>query len=93
MRRKEKEKTKERKNNGSKESGREIGNLGWRKGKEISFSKVPQVNSCLWKGSKWEDANEEDVGSCDRSKGRVCTEKGKGGPIIKRRKRRGMRVY
>jgi len=33
------------------------------------------------------------MGSCDRSKGRVCTEKKKDIPIVKGRKRRGMRVY
>jgi len=80
-------------NDGSKEGGRGMGNLGWRRGKEISSSKVPQVNSYLWKESKWEDINEKDVGSCDRSKGRVCTEKKKDIPIVKGRKRRGMRVY
>ena len=43
----------------------------------------------LWKESKWEDANEEAMRSCNRSKGRVCTKKGKGISIVKRIKGRG----
>ena len=33
------------------------------------------------------------MGPCDRSKGRVCTEKGEGVPIVKRRKRGGKGIH
>ena len=33
------------------------------------------------------------MGLCNRSKGRVCTEKGEGVPIVKRRKREGKGVH
>jgi len=55
-----KEETKKRENNGSKESSREMGDLGQegksskiqRKDQEIGFSKSSTIKLCLWKESK-----------------------------------------
>ena len=57
---KKEEKTKRKKNGRNKESSRRIGDLGWggrsskiwRRGQEIGFSKILQVDSCLWKESE-----------------------------------------
>ena len=86
-------KEKERKSDGSKEDSREIGDLGWegesskvwRKDQEISFSRVPQINSYFWKESKWENTKKEVVELYNRGKGRVCTKKGEDISIVKRR--------
>ena len=68
------EKTK-KKNNRGQENSRRMEDLGWgrrsgkvwRRGQETGSSKVPQVDLCLQKERKWEDANKS-VGLCDRSK-------------------------
>ena len=39
------------------------------------------------------DADEEGMGSCDKSKGGVCTKKGKGLPIVEGGKRGSKGVY
>ncbi len=40
-----------------------------------------------------EDANEEGMGSCNRSKRRICAKEGESISAVKRRKRRGKGVY
>ena len=96
--RKEEEETKKGENNGSKKSGRRIGDLGWRKrsskvrgrSQEIISFKVPQMDSYLWKENKWEDANKEAVGSYNRSEEIICAKEREGISIIKREERRGI---
>jgi len=58
--------------------------------RKISFSKIPQVNLCLWKESEWEDTDEKDVSSYNRCKEGVYTEKREDVSVIKRRERKGM---
>ena len=40
-----------------------------------------------------ENADKEGVKSCNRYEGGVCTKKGKGLPVVKRRKRGGKGIY
>ena len=47
----------------------------------------------LWKKSKWEDTNEETVVSYNRGKETICVKEEEDVFIIKRKKRRGMRVW
>jgi len=65
----------------------------WRRGQEIDLSRVSQVDLCLWKESKWENANEESMRSYNRDKERICAEKEKDISVIKRREGRGVWVY
>ena len=66
--------------NGSKASCRGIKDLGWRKGdckvrkrsQGIGTSKVLQMDPCFWEESKWEDADEENVESCNKVEGKIC---------------------
>ena len=51
------------------------------------------VDQGIWEETIRKDANEEDVGSCDKSEGGVCAKEGKGLPIIKGRKRGSKRVH
>ena len=51
------------------------------------------MNLYLQKESKWENANEKGVGSCDRSEERICTEKGEGVFIVKERKEKSVQVH
>ena len=51
------------------------------------------MDSYIWKEGKWENANEEDVGSCDRDKGEIHTEKRESVSVIERRERRGVWVH
>ena len=67
-----------------------MGNLGWReggskiqrRGQEISFLKILQVDSCLWKESKWENADKEVVELYNRDKERICAKEEKGVLIV-----------
>ena len=47
----------------------------------------------IWKETIRKDADEEDIGSCDRSEGEVCAKKGKGLPIVEGEKRGSKGVY
>jgi len=51
------------------------------------------MNQDIWEETIRENANEKDVGSCDRCKRRVYTKKGKGLPTVKGRKRGGKRIH
>jgi len=51
------------------------------------------VDLYLQKESKWEDANKESIGLCDRSKEKVYTKKEKGISIIKGREREGVQFF
>ena len=52
------------------------------------------MNPHLQEGSKREDADEEEgMRSCNKDKERICAEKGKGIPIVKREKRRGVQFH
>ena len=64
-----------------------------RKDQEIGFSKALQMKLCLWKESKWEDADKEVVGLCNRDKRRICAKEGEDVSIIKRGKRRNVWVH
>ena len=91
--RKEEKETKKGENDGGEDSSRGIGNLGWtgknskvwKRGQEIGSSKILQINLYLWKEGKWENANKEVVGSCNRGERRICIEEGKGVSVVKRR--------
>ena len=48
------------------------------KGQKIGILKISQVDSYLWKESKWEDADKEVVKLSNKGKESVCTEKRKG---------------
>jgi len=48
----------------------------WGRGQEICSSKVSQVNLCLWKEGKWENANKKVVRICDRGKKIFYTKEG-----------------
>ena len=65
----------------------------WRRGQEIDILKISQVDLCLWKESKWENANKEVVELCNRDKEEVCAKKEEGITIIKRKERRDARVH
>ena len=47
----------------------------------------------IWEEAIGENANKEGVGSCNRCKGRVCSEEGEGVSTIKRREEGGEDVY
>jgi len=47
----------------------------------------------IWEETIRKNADEEGVGSCDRSEGGVCAEEGKGLPIVKGEKRGSKRVH
>ena len=51
------------------------------------------MDLCLWKESKWEDTNEEDMRSYNRNKGRVCTKEEEGISIVKGGERGDTWVY
>jgi len=51
----------------------------------MSFSKILQVDPCLWKESKWENADKEVVELYNRDKRRICAKEEKGVLIVKRR--------
>ena len=51
------------------------------------------MDLCLWKESKWENANKEVVELCNRDKEEVCAKKEEGITIIKRKERRDARVH
>jgi len=65
----------------------------WRRGQEIDILKILQVDLCLWKESKWENANKKVVELYNRDKEEVCAKKEKGITIIKRKERRDARVH
>ena len=46
----------------------------------------------VWKEAIRENVDEEDMGSCDRCQGGVCTKKREGIPVVERRERRSERV-
>ena len=46
----------------------------------------------VWEEVVREDADKEVMGPCDRCEERVCTEEGKGLPIVKRGERGGERI-
>ena len=48
------------------------------------------MNPYLWEESKQENISKKDVGSCNKSKERICAKKGKDISIVKRRERGGM---
>ena len=50
----------------------------WGRGQGIGFSKIPQVDLCLWKEDKWEDVDKKVVRPCDRDKERFCTKEEEG---------------
>ena len=58
--------------------------------KKRSKNQFLKVDLCLWKEIKCENADKEDIGLHNRSKEKICTEKGEGIFIIKRGKRRGL---
>ena len=60
---------------------------------KINFFKILQVDSYLWKESKWKSANKKVVRSCNRGKERVCAKKEEGVPTVKKREKRSMWVY
>ena len=90
---KEKKKRSRKKRKERKESGGEVWDLGWeergskiwRRGQEIGISKVPQMDPFFWKESEWEDANEEDVGLCNRIERRIYTIEKENLSLIQRR--------
>ena len=51
------------------------------------------MNLYLWKESKWESANKEVIGLCDKDKRRICTKEGEDVSIVEGRKRRDAWVY
>jgi len=55
--------------------------------------KVSSIDQGIQEETIRKDADEEDIGSCDRSKGGVCAKKGKGLPIVKGEKRESKEVY
>ena len=50
------------------------------------------MNKGVWKEAVRENANEKGVGSCNRCKGGVCSEEGKGVSVIERREGGGKRI-
>ena len=63
----------------------ERGSKIWRRGQGIGFSEVPQVDSYLWKESKWEDADKEAVGSYNWSEEKICAKEVEDIPTVKKR--------
>ena len=51
------------------------------------------MDKSVWEEAVRKDADEEGVGSHDRCKRGVCSEEGKGVPIVKRRERGGEGVH
>ena len=93
----EKEKTEEGENDRSKESSGGVGDMGRRRGggevrgrsKEVGTGEVSSVDKGVWEEAVRKDADEEGVGSRNKCKRRVCSEEGKGVPIVERRERGG----
>ena len=48
------------------------------------------MNKGIWEETIRKNAHEEGMGPCDRDKRGVCTEEGKGLPVIKGRERRSV---
>jgi len=51
------------------------------------------VNKGLWQETVRVNAHKKDLGSHNKYEGGFCTKKGESVPIVKRRKRGGMRIY
>jgi len=51
------------------------------------------VDKGVWEEAVGKNADKESVGPCDRCKEEICSEEGKGVPIVERRKRGSKRVY
>jgi len=51
------------------------------------------MDKSVWEEAVREDANEEGIGSHNRSKRRICAEEGESIPAVEKRKRRGEEVY
>jgi len=91
--RKEKE-TEKGKNSGSKENSRRVGDIGGgrrsskvrRGSKEVSAREVAQVDKDVWEEAIGENAHKKSVGSYNRHKGEIHTEKREGVPFVERRK-------
>ena len=58
------------------------------KSQKISFSKVPQMDLCLQKESKWENTNKEYIKLYNRSEGRIYAKEKESISIVKREERR-----
>jgi len=94
-------KTEKEKNSGSKESSGGMGDMGERRrsseirsrSKEAGAGEVSLMNKGIREEAVRKDADKEGVGSCNRCKGGVCSEEGKGVPIVERRERGGEGVY
>jgi len=97
----EKRKEEKGKNSGSKESSGGMGDMGGRRGSskvrsrsnKVGAKEVSPMDKGIRKEEVRKDADKEGVGSCDRCKEGVCSEKGKDVPIVKRREREGEGVY
>ena len=77
-RKKKKERTKKEENDESKEDSRGVRDLGWgERSKEACTRTISLVDTCFWKESKWENADEKIIGSCNRSEERICAKEGK----------------
>ena len=61
-------------------------------GKKVGAGQVSQVDKSIQKEAIGEDADEEDMRSCNRCEGGVCTEKREGISIVEREKRRSKRI-
>ena len=51
------------------------------------------MNKSLWQETVRVNAHKEDLESCNKYKGRICTKEEKSIPVAKRRKRGGTRVH
>jgi len=70
-----------------------IGSKIGRGSKEDGAGKVSSMDQSIWKETIRKDANEEGVGSCNRSEEEVCAKEGKGLPIVKEGKRGSKGVH
>ena len=51
------------------------------------------MDLCLWKKGEWENADKEDIGSCDWDEERICAKEEKGIFIVEERERRDVWVH
>ena len=102
MKKEKRKKKKEKKESyGNKKDNGRIGDLGWGKrsskvrgrNKKTSTRIFSQVDSCLWKETKWKNTHKKTLRSYNRNKRKVYSEKEKSISIFKRRKRRDMWVH
>ena len=102
--RKKEKKIKKRKDDEYEEGSKRVGNLGWRRESSevrgrcqeigsFGFSKVSQIDLCLWEKSKWENAGKENVRLYNWVKEEIYTKKEKDLSVVKRGERKDVWIY